>query len=111
MLLAPNDAKRAADRLLSRSSADHCTVRIEGSDGANLRFARGSATTNGCRSTLRVTIESRFGRRSGSASVTGLDEQALEEALRRSEQIAQSAPPSTALVVWRPKKRTAQHLH
>jgi MerR family transcriptional regulator, heat shock protein HspR len=27
------------------------------------------------------------------------------------QQIAQSAPPSTALVVWRPKKRTAQHLH
>jgi MerR family transcriptional regulator/heat shock protein HspR len=27
------------------------------------------------------------------------------------QQLAQSAPPSTALVVWRPKKRTPQHLH
>ncbi len=98
MLLAPNDAKRAADRLLSRSSADHCTVRIEGSDGANLRFARGSATTNGYRSTLRVTIELRFGRRSGSASVTGLGEPELEEALRRSEQIARSAPENPELM-------------
>jgi MerR family transcriptional regulator, heat shock protein HspR len=27
------------------------------------------------------------------------------------QQMAQSAPPSTALVVWRPKKRPPQHLH
>jgi predicted Zn-dependent protease len=92
MLLSPDDARRTADRLLSRSAADHCTVKIEGADGVNLRFARGSATTNGYRSTLRVTVESRVGLRTGAASVTGLDNQDLDEALRRSEQIALAAP-------------------
>ena len=40
MLLSPDDAKRTTDRLLSRSTADHCTVKIEGADGANLRLVR-----------------------------------------------------------------------
>jgi predicted Zn-dependent protease len=98
MLLSPDDAKRTADRLLSRSTADHCAVKIEGADGTNLRFARGSATTNGYRSTLRVTVESRVGQRAGSASATGLDEKDLDEALRRSELIARSAPENPEMM-------------
>ena len=98
MLLSQNDARRIADRLLSRSTADHCVIKIEGADATNLRFARNSATTNGYRSTLRVMVESRFGLRSGSASVTGLDEKALEEAVLRSEDIARSAPENPELM-------------
>jgi predicted Zn-dependent protease len=98
MMIAPADAKAIADRLLSRSKADHCIVNVEGTDGANLRFARGSATTNGARSTLRVTVESRFGRRSGSASVTGRDEKAIEEVVPRSEEIARAAPENPELM-------------
>jgi predicted Zn-dependent protease len=92
MLLSPDDAKRITDRLLSRSSAQHCTVKVEGSDGTNLRFARSSATTNGSGSTLYVTVRSRFGRRSGAATVSSLDDRDLDEALRRSEETARSAP-------------------
>jgi predicted Zn-dependent protease len=98
MLMSPDDVKQIADRLLSRSKADHCIVSFEGGDGANLRFARGSATTNGARSTLRVTVESRFGRRSGSASVTGRDQKAFEEVVTRSEETARSAPESPELM-------------
>src|SRR5262245_30729585 len=92
MLLTPFDAKRVTDRLLARSKADHCIVRLRGVERTNLRFARGSATTNGHQAQLRVTIESQFGRRAGAASVSGLDEQALEAALVRSEELARSAP-------------------
>ncbi len=98
MWLAPNDAKLLADRLLARSNANHCIIRISGGDSVNLRFARGNATTNGARSTLRVRVESHFGRRSGSASVTGLDEKALEEAVPRSEDMARSAPENPELM-------------
>jgi len=92
MLLASDEAKRIADRLLARSKAEHCAVRIEGADAVNQRFARGSATTNGHRSTLKVTVESLFGRRSGSASVSGFDDNDLDATLRRSEEIAREAP-------------------
>jgi predicted Zn-dependent protease len=98
MLLSPDDAKRLANRLLSRSRADHCVVTMGGGDSANLRFARGNATTNGNRSTLRVKVESRFGKRSGAASVTGLDENALDDAVSRSEVMAQSAPENPELL-------------
>jgi predicted Zn-dependent protease len=92
MLLSPDDTKRITDRLLSRSSAQHCSVQVEGGDGPNLRFARGSATTNGSSSTLYVTVRSRFGQRTGAATVTSLDERDLDEAQRRSEETARSAP-------------------
>jgi predicted Zn-dependent protease len=98
MLLTPSDTKVLTDRLLARSRADHCIVRLRGSERVNLRFARGSATTNGDQSQLRVTIESRFGQRAGSASVSGLDPEALEAALARSEEIARSAPANRELL-------------
>src|SRR5262245_40786619 len=98
MLLPPEDAKQCADWVLQRSKADHCIVKIEGRDESNLRFARGSATTNGTRSTLRVTVESRFGRRSGAAIVSGLEKTALEDTVRRSEEVATSAPENPELM-------------
>jgi predicted Zn-dependent protease len=98
MLLTPSDAKVVTDRLLARSKADHCIVRMTGGERTNLRFARGSATTNGYLSDLRVTVESHFGLRAGGASVSALDEQALEAMIARSEEIARSAPENRELL-------------
>ncbi len=92
MFLAPDEARRIAERLLARSKAEHCIVSISGRDDTNLRFARGSATTNGAQSTLRVEVQSRFGKRSGAASASGRDEATLAAAVARSEDIARSAP-------------------
>ena len=98
MLLSSTDARRLADRVLSRSKADHCIVSMRGRDSANLRFARGSSTTNGNRNALQITIESRFGRRAGAASVTEVDDAALAQALARSEEIARTAPENAELM-------------
>ena len=98
MQLTPSDARQLTDRLLSRSKAEHCAIVINGNDSDNLRFARGSATTNGSRSDLRVTVTSQFAKRSGSANASGLDEQALDEAMRRSEDIAREAPDNPELL-------------
>ena len=92
MYLAPDEAKRIADRLLARSKAEHCIVSITGREDTNLRFARGNATTNGAQSTLQVRIESTFGKRSGAASASGRDEETLAQAVARSEEIARAAP-------------------
>src|SRR5215475_11169559 len=98
MLLTPSDAKVVTDRLLARSKADHCIVRLRGGERINLRFARGNATTNGGQSSLLVTVESRFGQRAGAASVSGLDQAALEAAVARSEEIARLAPENRELL-------------
>src|SRR5207244_1278234 len=63
-----------------------------------LRFARGSANTNGDQSDLSVTVESHFGHRSGAASVSGVDEQALAAVVVRSEEIARLAPENRELL-------------
>lgn len=98
MLLTPSDTKAITTRLLARSKADHCIVRLRGGERINLRFARGNATTNGGQSSLRVTVESRFGQRAGAASVSGLDEAALDAAVARSEEIARLAPENRELL-------------
>jgi predicted Zn-dependent protease len=98
MFLSPADAKAIADPLLARSKADACIVKIEGSDGANLRFARGNATTNGSASKLEVRVQSHFGKRAGAATVSGRDVEALAEAVVRSEEIARLAPENPELM-------------
>src|SRR5215471_17266518 len=98
MFLDPLDAKQITESVLARSRADSCTVTVMGGDDANLRFARNSATTNGARGTLTVKVASHFGQRSGAASVAGAagvagrDDDALAEAVKRSEEIARLAP-------------------
>ena len=48
MLLMPSEAKAVTDRLLLRSKADYCIVRLNGGERTNLRFARGSGPACGC---------------------------------------------------------------
>jgi predicted Zn-dependent protease len=98
MMLSPGDAKSITDALLARSKADACIVKIEGSDSANLRFARGNATTNGAASKLSVRVESHFGKRAGAAEVSGRDVDALAEAVTSSEEIARLSPENPELM-------------
>ena len=98
MMLSPDDAKAITDRLLARSKADGCVVKIVGSVGANLRFARGNATTDGASSKLSVRVESHFGKRAGAAQASGLDVDALAEAVVRAEEIARLTPENPELM-------------
>jgi len=92
MLLLPEQVEEITARRLASSRADGCILRVSGGRKINLRFARNNATSNGALSTLSVTITSHFGQQSGSATVNGLDDEALEAAQRRSEDIARQAP-------------------
>jgi len=98
MMLSPGDAKEITDRLLARSKADACIVKLEGSDGCNLRFARGNATTDGAISKLSVRVDSHFGKRAGAAEASGRDVEALADAVARSEEIARLAPENPELM-------------
>jgi predicted Zn-dependent protease len=92
MLLPPEQVREITDRRLAASRADTCIVHVSGGDKVNLRFACNSATSNGAQSSVSVTITSQFGQQSGSATVNGLDADALDAAQRRSEAIARNAP-------------------
>jgi predicted Zn-dependent protease len=92
MFLAPEDVKAIATRIIGRSGAESCSVAIAGGNTRNFRFAKNEATTNGAISSVGVTIQSSFGKKSGTATVNALDDAALEKAQARSEEIARLSP-------------------
>jgi predicted Zn-dependent protease len=92
MFLSPEDVKAIAAKIIGRSGAESCTVSIDGGNTRNFRFARNEATTNGAISSVSITIQSSFGKRSGAATVNALDDAALEKAQARSEEIARLSP-------------------
>jgi predicted Zn-dependent protease len=92
MFLAASDIRAITDRLLSLSKADACCIRITGGEERSLRFARGGATTNMTTSDSDLRVTSYINRRKGSVSATSFDTEALDFALRRSEEIARLLP-------------------
>jgi predicted Zn-dependent protease len=92
MLLTEEEARRAAERALELSRADHCTVWASGSESSNLRFARNAATTNGRHSEVSVSVKSCVGQRSATVSVSSTDNKAIAHAVARSEELARLAP-------------------
>jgi predicted Zn-dependent protease len=92
MFLSAEDAKAIAEKIIARSNADACVVRIDGGEDNSLRFARGGATTNITTSEASLRISSHIGGRIGSVTTGSLDEAALEKARARSEEIARLLP-------------------
>ena len=65
MIWTKEQAKALTDKALSLSKAEETLVTLTGSDRANLRFARNTATTSGATSGYSLAITARFGKRSG----------------------------------------------
>jgi predicted Zn-dependent protease len=95
MIVSEAEAKRITAKVLKLSKADSATATLGGQDRGNVRFALNSATTTGFEDGLTLSIESNFGKRSGSASTNEFDDSALEAAVRKSEQIARLAPENS----------------
>lgn len=91
-LLTQDEARTLLQKALSFSKADECQVRVSGSDGGNIRYARNSVSTSGQTSTTQLVIASSFGKKQGIATINEYDEASLEKAVRRSEELAHLAP-------------------
>jgi predicted Zn-dependent protease len=92
VILNESDTKALTDKILSYSKAESCAVTIEGSEERHIRFAQNMATTNGSPSGIEVSVESHFGKRSGTASGTVLTDDALAALVSASENTAKLAP-------------------
>ena len=106
--LNQDEAKRICDRVLGFSRADECRVVINGSRKGNIRYAQNSVTTAGLQENTEMTISVAFGKRQGTASINQFDDQSLEKAVRRAEDVARLAPenpefmPAVGKQVFRP---------
>ena len=92
MILNQADAQALTQKILGFSKADGCSVSISGSEGRHVRYAQNMATTNGAPSDIQVSVTSNFGKQSGSASGTDLNDDALAALVAASERTAQLAP-------------------
>jgi predicted Zn-dependent protease len=92
MIWTKDQAKQLTDRALALSKADETLLVVNGSERANVRFARNSVTTAGASNGVTLAITSSFGKRSGTVTTAQFDDASLTRALRSAEEIARLSP-------------------
>jgi predicted Zn-dependent protease len=92
MIWTREQAKALTDRVLALSKAEQTFVAVNGTESANLRFARNTATTSGASSGVSVAITTAFGKRSGIVTTAQFDDASLQRSLRAAEEIAKLSP-------------------
>jgi predicted Zn-dependent protease len=97
-ILTEAEAKRYMEKVLSFSKADECAVNLSGYKSGNIRYARNTITTSGAQSGISLVIQSSFGKRMGTFTTNELTDAALEQAVRRSEELAKLAPENPEYV-------------
>ena len=91
-ILSKEEAKQILEKALKYSKAENCIVTINGSNSGNVRYARNTITTSGMRSTLTLGVQSSFGKKTGTTTITEFDDKSLEKVIRRSEELAKLSP-------------------
>jgi len=93
-ILTKEEAEAILKKALAYSKADECEITLSGNVGGNIRYARNEVSTSGAEENVSMAVESRFGKRSGVATINEFDDKSLEKVMRRSEEIARLAPES-----------------
>jgi predicted Zn-dependent protease len=91
-ILTEDECKAILKKALSYSKADECEISLNGSDSANIRYARNSVSTSGALSSSSMAISSAFGKKLGIVTLNEYTDEAIAAAVKRSEELAQLAP-------------------
>lgn len=97
-MLTREQAKKLSEKVLSFSTFPDCSVRFAESEEAFIRFARNGVTTSGFTMDRALLISSTRDQKTGVATITDLDDDAVKAAVKRSEELATLAPPSQEYV-------------
>ncbi len=97
-IFSKDEAQALLKKVLTYSTADECAVGLSGRTTGNIRYARNSVSTAGAQDSVSLTVESRFGKRSGIATCNEFDEATLRRCVQRAEEIAHLAPESPEYV-------------
>ncbi len=92
IILTEAEAKALLTKVLSYSKADSCEVNLSGAERGNIRYARNEVSTSGALANQLLGVQSAFGKKVGTATITEFDDASLEKVVRRSEELAQLAP-------------------
>lgn len=91
-IYSKEEAKRIMEKALSFSTADACEINMGGNESGNIRYARNTVSTSGHQSNQSLSVQSNFGKRSGTATIDEFDDASLEKVVKRSEELAKLAP-------------------
>lgn len=91
-LYTKDEAKQILDKVLGYSKAETCEVNLNGDNTGNIRYARNTVSTAGFQNNQNLVVQSSFGQKVGTATVDEFTDEALERAVRRSEELAQLSP-------------------
>ena len=97
-ILSESDAKTILKKVLALSKADECEVTLDGSHAANLRYARNDVSTSGGADNVGMSVQSSFGKKTGTATLNEFDDASLEKVVRRAEELARLAPENPEYV-------------
>jgi predicted Zn-dependent protease len=92
MILPEADVRALTTKIIALSKADSCAIAISGGIGRHIRYAQNMATTSGAPSDFSITVESNFGKRTGSASGSEMTDDALAALVAAAEDTAKRAP-------------------
>jgi predicted Zn-dependent protease len=90
--LSREECEAIAKKALSFAHANETRVLVNSTNIGNTRFAVNQISTGGDSYDASVTVISRFGKRSGSASTNQLDDDGLRAAVQMAERIAKLSP-------------------
>ena len=81
------------DLVLTHSTGEHTFVAMQDLHGGTTRFANNQIVQNVNTRRVSLAVKVAFGQQHGSASTTDVTAGAVQETLRRAEQIAKVSPP------------------
>lgn len=92
------ESEKIIQKVLSYSKADEAQVNLTGRREGNLRFARNAVSTSGGTEALTLSVQSTYGKKSGTATINEFDDASIEKVVRRSEDLANLAPENPEYV-------------
>jgi predicted Zn-dependent protease len=93
-MLTREQAQKLTEKALSFSTFPECDIGVNSSESAFIRFALNDVTTSGFTVEQSMSISSVRDGQSGSTRVDEFDDDALREAVKRTERLAMIAPPN-----------------
>jgi predicted Zn-dependent protease len=93
-MLTKEQAQKITEKALSFSTFPECDISVTSSESAFIRFALNDVTTSGFTVEQSMSISSVRDGQSGSTRVDEFDDDALREAVKRTERLAMIAPPN-----------------
>jgi predicted Zn-dependent protease len=91
-IISKDEAEQLLKKVIAFSKADECEANFTGTEGGNIRYAENAISTSGDISTMSITVNSTFGKKTGAATINEFDDASLEKLVRRSEETARLAP-------------------